>query len=214
MTDTFEDDYFNLTNQEFLKKYEGKYENIMKTPLELDEDTPIIQYPDNYYEITRPWYQYDGSTRKIKDGENRRKKLFLNGIIRRKINPNITIENLLYNLVWEFENYYINNGNAITKNDLYKIASNVFEYADDREINKGKPRYKSFVNPKFCKKYNMTPKQVMGNIRNKKQYIGEFYDPSLTDEDNLKIMKEYGLDISIITLKRWRKENNIKKYTK
>lgn len=25
-------------------------------------------------------------------------------------------------------------------------------------------------------------------------------------------MKEYGLEISLITLKRWRKENNIRKY--
>ena len=64
-------------------------------------------------------------------------------------------------------------------------------------------------NPLYCAKYNLTPKQVLGNMRNKKQYIGEFYDPLLTDKENVDIMKEYGLDISIITLKRWKKENNI-----
>ena len=54
----------------------------------------------------------------------------------------------------------------------------------------------------------------MGKLRNKKQYIGEFYDISKTDEDNIEIMKEYGLTISLRTLKTWRQENNIKKYNK
>ena len=31
---------------------------------------------------------------------------------------------------------------------------------------------------------------------------------------NIEMMKEYGLEISLITLKRWRKENNITKYKK
>ena len=151
---------------------------------------------------------------KIKDGERRRMKLFLNGIIRRKINPSITFENMLYNLVFEFENYYINNGNKITKRDIWYIAENVMK-AEVIESSLGKPRYKSKVNDLYRLKHNLSRQQVWGMVRNKSQYIGEFYDPSLTDKENLKVMNEYGFDIkSEKTIQRWREKNGIKKYKK
>ena len=72
------------------------------------------------------------------------------------------------------------------------------------------------VNPRYCEKYGMNKKQVrniaMKMIRN--QGIGELYDCSLNDNQNLEIMKQHGLDISPSTLKRWRKENGITKYKK
>ena len=210
----FQRDYENMMFQDFIAKYMTTYPNIAKTPLELDEDTAIIKYPENYYEIRRPWKRINGEVMKIKDGENRRRKLFLNGIIRKKINPSITFENLLFNLVFEFEFYYINDGNTITKKDIWNIATNVMRSDTSTYNDLGKPRYKSFVNPHYCQKHNMTKQQVWANARNKQQYIGEFYDPSLTDNENVKVMREYGLDITAKTLQRWRKTQGIKKYKK
>ena len=37
--------------------------------------------------------------------------------------------------------------------------------------------------------------------------IGELYDCSLGNKENLAILAEYGIDISIDTLKRFKKEN-------
>ena len=75
---------------------------------------------------------------------------------------------------------------------------------------------KFMVNPRYCEKYGMNKKQVrnvaMKMIRNKG--IGELYDSNLTDKENLEVMKENGLDESLITLKRWRKENGKTKYKK
>lgn len=210
-SDTFMKDYQNMTFQDFIEKYHTVYENLEHTPIELNEEVPMIHYDDGYYEIRRPWKRINGEVMKIKDGEGRRKKLFLNGIIRRKINPDITFENMLYCLVYEFEYYYINDGNRINKRVLFDIAESVMK-ADIVDSSLGKPKYKSRVNPLYCEKYGMTPNEVMGKLRNKKQYIGELYDPSLTDKENLEVMKEYGLEISKETLKRWRKENNITKY--
>ena len=72
------------------------------------------------------------------------------------------------------------------------------------------------VNPRYCEKYGLNKKQVrnvaMKMIRN--QGIGELYDCSLTDKQNLEVMQQHGLEISPITLKRWRKENGITKYKK
>ena len=77
----------------------------------------------------------------------------------------------------------------------------------------GKTTRKWMVNPYFSTKYGMSKREVINKFKhNKKQYIGEFYDLSLTDKENIEMMKEYGLEISLITLKRWRKENNITKY--
>ena len=210
----FKKDYETMTFQDFIKKYYTVYQNLEHTPIEVSEDEPIIHYDDDYYEIRRPWQKINGQTLKIKDGERRRMKLFLNGIIRRKINPSITFENMLYNLVFEFENYYINNGNKITKRDIWYIAENVMK-AEVIESSLGKPRYKSKVNDLYRLKHNLSRQQVWGMVRNKSQYIGEFYDPSLTDKENLKVMNEYGFDIkSEKTIQRWREKNGIKKYKK
>lgn len=210
---TFEKDYTEMTFQDFIKKYYTVYDNLEHTPIEVSEDEPMIHYDDNYYEIRRPWKRVNGKVMKIKDGEGRRKKLFLNGIIRRKINPNISFENLLFNLVFEFEYYYTNDGNKITKKTLYDIAGSVMK-AEIIDSPLGKPRYKSKVNKLYCDKYGLEAHEVWGKMRNKKQYIGEFYDFELTDQQNIDIMKEYGLEISIRTLKNWKKENNIRKYKK
>lgn len=214
LSDTFQRDYENMSFQDFLFKYRTNYDNIERTPIELKEDEPIVYYPSDYCEIRRPWKKINGETLKIKDGERRRRKLFLNGIIRRKINPSITFENLLYNLVYEFEYYYLNNGNKITKKDILTIAENAMKSDIELYNDLGKAKNKFFVNPKYCNKYGVTPKQVIGSLRNKKQFIGEFYDPSLKDQENVDLMKQYGLDISVITLKRWKKENGITKYKK
>lgn len=208
---TFIKDFFLLHRKDFLEKYHNDYENLEKTPIKLDDETPIIKYPSNYYEIYRPWKKVNGETRKIRDGEGRRNSLYKNGIVRRKINPSITFENMLYNLTWEFEHYYLNDGNVIDKRVIFEITKKVMK-AEIYESNLGRPRYKSFVNPEYCAKYGMTPKQVMGNVRNKKQYIGEFYDTTLKDQQNIKVMKYFGLDVSLRTLQTWKKENGITKY--
>ena len=45
----------------------------------------------------------------------------------------------------------------------------------------------------------------------KKDLIGKWYNPELTDEQNVSLLKEHGISISVITLKRWRKKQGISK---
>ncbi len=215
LSDTFDEsvknDFLSMKYIDFINKYKDVYTNMEQTPMEYDDTEPIIYYPENYYEIRRPWKRINGETMKIKDGEGRRRKLFLNGIIRRMINPEISIENMLYNIVYEFEYYYLNDGNNIDKYTLLSIVNNIMNEDISKYSELGKPKNKFKINPLYCQKHGMTKKQVLGQVRNKKQYIGEFYDFTKTDKENIEIMKEYGLDIGIATLKRWKKENNIRK---
>lgn len=229
LTCTFENDttlikdYWKLKLTEFLYKYDPIMPNTQNSKLEIpSEDEPFIDIPSDYREIKRYWYLLTDDKghkldyiRKIKDGEGRRKKLFLNGIIRRLINPQITFENMLHNIVWEFITYMVNDGNKITKTILWNIVKDVMNADLTRYATLGTTSRKWMVNPYFSTKYGMSKREVINKFKhNKKQYIGEFYDCSLSDKENIEKMKEYGFEISLITLKRWRKENNITKYNK
>lgn len=216
-------DFWNLKLTEFLYKYDSIMPNIQNSKLEIpSEDEPFIDIPSNYREIKRYWYLLVDDKdrkldyiRKIRDGEGRRKKLYLNGIIRRLINPQITFENMLHNIVWEFITYMVNDGNKITKDILWNIVKDVMNADLTRYSTLGTTSRKWMVNPYFSTKYGMSKREVINKFKhNKKQYIGEFYDCSLNDKENVEKMKEYGFEISIKTLQRWRKENNITKYNK
>lgn len=214
-------DFWELNLTEFLYKYDSVIPNIQNSKIEIpNEDEPFISIPSDYREIKRYWYLLTDEkghkldyVRKIRDGEGRRKKLFINGIIRRLINPSITFENMLHNIVWEFVTYMINDGNKITKAILFSIVQDIMKTDMTRYSELGKTTRKWMVNPYFALKHNMSKREVINKFKlNKKQFIGELYDCSLSDKKNVEKMKEYGLKLSTKTLQRWRKENNITKY--
>ena len=238
---TFDDeqfgkDYWNMKMEDILEKYIRVYPNLEHTPLEIpDDDTPYIIYPTGYIEINRLCKvgkdkRYvrvkDCGTLKIKDGEGRRKTLFWNGIIRRLINPNITYDNLVYNLLYELC-YYITNYNAeniIGKKEIAMIARDVmkqdmskYEYLRNRKP-KGRKKPKKFiVNPNYCSKYDKTKNEVKSMadkmIRYKK--YAELYDSSKTIKENVEYMKSHGIEVvSDSTLKRWLAENGLTKKRK
>lgn len=225
LNDTFENtgfiyDYWHMRMEDVLSKYVDVYPNLEHTQIDLpDEDTPLIIFPEGYTEIRRWWrVNRDGKPIKIKDGEGRRRKLFLNGILRRLINPEITIENLLYNLLYELC-YYISNYNAenvIGKKEIFQIANDVMkEDITKYECMRGSKK-KFTVNPAYCAKHNLNKRQVINMVgkQERDQKIGELYDFLLTDKENLEVMRQNGLIISSSTLKRWREANGITKYRK
>lgn len=222
LNDTFKtqfiDDFWNMRMEDVLAKYHDVYPNYEHTPFELpDEDTPLIYFPKGYTEIRR-WWRVDknGLPIKIKDGQGRRRKLFLNGILRRLIYPEITFDNLLYNLLYELC-FYVSNYNAkniIDKKEIFRIANNVMkEDITKYEGMRGSKR-EFIVNPTYCAKYGKNKRQVINETGKQKrdQAIGELYDLLLTDKENLKVMEENGLDISTSKLQRWKRENGISRY--
>lgn len=214
----FEEDFRKMEIKDIVTKYESIYPNIEHTPLpKTDADIPYILFPSDYIEITRDCRKNeDDIAKKLKDGHGRRKRLFDNGILRRKINPNITFENLVYNLLYELH-YYISNKdaeNVIGKNEVFNIAIDVMK-ADLSKYNyKGVNDKEWIVNDEYCKKYNLSPNQVKNIARKAINHlkIHELYDKELTDKKNVEMMKEKGFDVSIRTLKRWKDENGLTKH--
>lgn len=223
---SFLNDYATMSISNIIDKYSNVYANIQETPLPYtDEDTPYILYPADYCCIQRRWYPYqvlnqDGGVitattriRKIRDGEHRRYKLFLNGILRRFItNDTISYDNLLFNLLYEFYHFYVRTD--ISKHDIKTIANNVWNanLTNYKKLKGTNHKYK--INHAYCLKHDIRPqkaKQIAARQLNS-QRIGELYDCLLTDKENLQVFSDNGLNVSLSTLKRWRKENGISKY--
>ena len=224
MYDEFANDFNTLSFAGIVKKYNGKYYNYECSQLpSVSDDIAYIEIPTNYTEIKRYWYLEESAInnnkcsqiRKIKDGQQRRKKLYINAIIRRLIFNEISFDNLLYNLVFELYSYMINDGNKITKSDLFEICKRAFNagvsLAKYQKYVIGNKEKKYIVNTAYCVKHNISKKQAVRIAEKQRTYsiIGEYYDFNLKDKENLKVMKENGIKVSIATLKRWKDENGL-----
>ena len=190
-----------------------RFNYMTQSPLpEADADTPIILYPKDYIETPRK-FAYDPLKKcytlsKYKDGENRHKKLFVTGLILRKLNPDLTPIHLLKALLREFTLYYDNSDDKYTMPRLLAIADAVLDADVNRELKKWrKPKY--VVNPKYCQKHLVSKRQVVGmqnGIRQAaertKRYedISKYYDPTQTDAQNLLRLKQKGIKCSRNTL--------------
>ena len=221
-------DYFHLPYMEIIEKYKDKYPFFEHTPLHADnEDIPYILLPKNYIAIKRYWisekvkdendeerWQYI-KPKKIKDGEGRRRKLFINGILRRMMMPDISFEHLLNCLAFELYHFVENNNkDPIKKKDLVQIATNAMN-ADVSAYNfEQTDKRKYIVNDAYCRKYHISKREARNISRKIRHYeqIGEMYDASLTDADNIEVFKQNGLCVSLRTLKRFRKDMGLMKY--
>lgn len=193
--------------------YAVRFNYITHSPLpEVDADTPVIHYPADYIETPRK-FGYDPLKKcytisKYKDGENRHKKLFITGIILRKLNPKLNPIQLLKALLREFTLYYDNSDDKYTMPRLIAIADAVLDADITIELKRWrKPKY--IVNPKYCAKHLVTKRQVVGlqnGIRQAeeraKRYadIAQHYDPAKTDAANLLRLKQKGIKCSKNTL--------------
>lgn len=226
--DEYIEDYWNMSYNDLQTKYKDKYPIFEHTPLyNPDEDTPYIFLPPNYIEIKRYWlidyiYSENGSVkcytskaRKIKDGEGRKKKLFINGILRRMMIPTITFEHLLNCLIYELYHYIDNSQDHIDKKRLYEVALNAWNADLNKYEHLRQTDNREFVvNDRYCIKYDVS-KATARNISRKAityDKIGALYDCNLTDKQNLEVFKEHGLKASFKTLQRFRETFGITKY--
>ena len=208
---------YSMSPQDFIYNYRQTYDYFTATPLHYENGYALI--PDDYCEITRPWYREQVGdnaitvVRTLRHGDKRKTRMSNTAVIIRKIKNDITFEHLLYILVCERTYYYDNSDNVLPNKELINIA----QWAMGIPINKLSP--KQIKHPKFkvdkayWREQGKTPRQAANTVRGmlKSQEIGSMYDFNLTDAENVKVMKDYGLSVSINTLRRWRKKNGITK---
>ena len=218
---SFMDDMDCMASMDFISKYRNCYPYFTETELQYKDGYAVID--NNYYVVRRMWYNQvyetkDGTVtvnevRKYKDGNKRRIRMYNTARILRNIKNDITAEHLAYILYCEREYYYDNSDNILSNERLLSIATEITSMPMERVImdNNGKNRFK--VDKEYWRERGITPKQAVQIVRGQinDRNIGELYDCSLTDKENIAMMKEYGIKVSLITLKRWRKKNGITK---
>jgi hypothetical protein len=221
--------FFELSYEDYLEQMDGRYKIIKHSVIpEVSEDEPRILLPDGYIETVTSYYwdyQRDGDTgellkvtsryRTIRDGEERRKKLFMNGMLRKWIKPEICFSEILYNMVWEFFHHY--DWKGIAKKDLFSKAKEVEstpkeEYTELYEKAVAYQRKKRkggwMVNLAYCTKNKKTKTEVRRQSIKAFNYekIGKFYDCGKSIKENICLLAAEGIPVSESTLKRFRKD--------
>lgn len=218
---SFINDMDCMESMDFISKYQKSYPYFTESELQYKDGYAVID--NNYYVVRRMWYNQiyetnDGTVtvnevRKYKDGNKRRIRMYNTARILRNIKNDITAEHLAYILYCEREYYYDNSDNILSNERLLSIATEITSMPMDRVImnNNGKNSFK--VDKEYWSERGITPKQAVQIVRGQinDRNIGELYDFNLTDKENVQVMKENGINISVITLKRWRKKNGITK---
>ncbi len=187
------------------------------TPLpQVDNNTPIIEYPANYIETPRRLF-WDSANRtyfvkKWEDGEQRHRKIYMASIIIRRLNPQLSAHELLFATAHEFATYYDNTDKKYTTADIIRIVERVLDADTGRELGKWK-RKGYIVNGSYCKEHGVSKRSVVGEqngirqaAERDKRYedISKYYDPSKTDNKNLLTLHNAGIKCSIRTLKRYK----------
>lgn len=216
--DEFKHNFGRLSPHAFTQlTAEGSVYYATHTPLPMvDADTPTIQYPKDYIETPRRLFwdaaNHTHFVKKWTDGEARHRKIYMAGIILRKLNPQLSPDELLFAVCQEFATYYSNDDNKYTTADLIHIVECVLSADTGRELGKWK-RKGYIVNGIYCEKHGTSKRAVVGQqngirqaAERAKRYedISKYYDPTETDNTNLLRLKQKGIQCSLRTLKRYK----------
>ena len=217
ISDEMRRDLNNLNDSEFIKKWSDKYFYQMETPVTYDDDGIARLWDKEYYQIRNKFSKVDGYTVKFKHGERRRIVLYNMILTMFKINPKISDENLVFNVVVERHHFFesvdgkLNNGwmlnaiknariaNMIGRNQIqpipmtFKIQKSHFIDLINKWDAEGKNGMMVLTN-KIRKKINI-------------ERVGAVYDFNLSVKENLKLLAEHGIVVSQAKLYRLKKDN-------
>lgn len=230
-------DYIELNVNDIIRKYISTFPSYEHTQVEINDDELYYILPQDYLEIKRKWHyrefeKTNGDTYKIaeiekcKNGEGRRKRIYMNLIIRRLITPTLSLEHLLFNGIYELYHFIDNNDkeDIITKYELAEIAVNAyFENMDKWQNLKNyhKPKYK--INKEFCTANNLNARReaikVRGLLNKEKKEkrwleIDKYFNPQLSNKENLELLKTNGIEIKITALKDYKRARGFTKSKK
>lgn len=182
------------------------------------EDGTYYTFPDEYYEVKRLWGFDPISKRRFirkytDEGKlSRRKQLFIDGQLLKKINNITSIDTMYKVLKNELRIYYDNSIDTITDDELRDIARRVIQYPFKCKICEKHPQFR--INVPYWKelmnKENKVYKPIVAinTIRKKIQYsvFKNIYNKALSYKENMQNMIDNNLKISKMTYYRYLKD--------
>lgn len=221
-------DFKNLPYSEFIDKYDKEFAMAIPTHTDYKNsgDERYSVCPEEYYEIprNRRWNKETKQyvTLRWKDGENRHKKIYVAGIVWRHLIPNVTSDEMLYLITREICNYYEMNDNKFTKSYILKLVDAIM-VADLETVLNEIPHATFKVNDIYCMENRVDKRTVVCQINNEnrsklKEYkykiIDWFYNKDLSEAENLQILSDNGIEISLRFLQRYKKDRGFTKSKK
>lgn len=193
-----------LKPSDFLSYYRERYQVIYETELDYNDDGYALT-PTDYAVIQRNYtiYKEDGKIRskyrRLKDGQGRRHTLFCNAKIRCQIKPSITVEELIYNLVYDRTHFFDNTDGVLSNQCLLRIALDAKKARYTMTLN-NKPKFRTDI--VYCMENHITPNALKMKVRKKLRYeeIATWYDTTKTIKQNLKYAEENNIKVSERTL--------------
>jgi len=193
-----------LKPTDFLACYRDRFQVIYETELNFNEDGFAL-IPKDYVRIQRNFniYKEDGQIQTkyhiMKDGEGRRHQLFCNAKIRCQIKPQITIEELIYNLVYDRHYFFDNSDKVLSNQCLLRIAIDAMKAKYQMTLSK-KPKFRTDI--VFCRENDIKPNALKMIVRKKLNFdeISKWYDTTKSIKENLEYSKENHIKVSRATL--------------
>lgn len=182
--------------------HKGGYNYFTKP--EIDFEGKSYMKVDNYFELLY-------NTKKIVDGGKRRKKLLIRAILRRLIKPEVTPDELLYNMIIDV-NRFFDNSDGILDLDCLMLRVQRAYCADLQEFKQ------KYVNSRTC---NIRSFKINPEIEGKKSVIAKarteitdneilsYYDATKSVKENLEVLQSKGIKLGKSRLYEWVKKNNI-----
>ena len=228
--------------EDFLSWYNGEFGEsslLRETPYLPDENDERKMVCGKYYAIPKKYIGWDKENKtkiygKWLDGENRHTKIFITGIILRKLNPEATVEDLLREIVAILLTYYsmknLDGTLKFSKMTIFQLLDSVMKADLTKELRAIKhPSFK--VSNSYCEKNKVSKKSVASKILSEKRIekkeekyrmIDCFFDScitwdngsKITQEEWIAILKENGIEVSIATFKRYLKDRGYSKRRK
>ena len=191
--------------KDFLAYCKGRVEEISETRIDYNEDGYGL-YPEDYFCL---FYRFDWKKKKIcrfKDHDKRRNRLYIDACIIRRIKPDVSFMELLYNLVVRRQRYYDNSDGVLTNRFLIEKVNQVLsmDISDLYLLNPSKHGVYR-VDKTYCLMHGITPKSysrvVAGRIRQNE--IAKWYDSKKSLSENLAYAKNNGIKVSRKTLSKY-----------
>lgn len=197
----------------FLEFYHQIFKTLIRwSKLEYNEAGYCV-IPEDHLSLFVRYGYCDGRcvVNRFKDGEKRRIRLYIDGCIMRKIKPDVTFLELLYNMVHRVY-YYYDNSDGILSNELIiqkaiDVMNSDVESMEFASLDAGRIT----TSAGYCKNHNTTRQSYSRKAMMIENYAGisEWYDKTKSILANHKWAIDNGIDISLSTLKRFCKYNNI-----
>lgn len=214
----FINDLNTLEPFKFIIKYKSVYPIFERTEVNFNDGFALLD--EDYIQINRKWTW--GSlettnglsklytiTQKIKDGQGRRYHIGLAAMIRRKINPNVTLEHLIVNAVYDRLYYYDNSDGILTNQVLIERCCYVMNLKEITIKSYNKKRF--MIDKKYWSEKGINANQAKNIVRKQLNYesIGSWYDCLKSVKENLIWAKENNIKVSMKTLYRFCKDNEV-----